>query len=84
MAMAATDERIDFLINANQKELLELAAEINHLPLSSYVLLSSLKQAQLDLEKNEVILLSNSDRDRIMAALDNPPTPNAALQGLFQ
>jgi len=63
MAVALKDERIDFRANSNQKILLERAAELKHVSLSSYVLTSSLKQAQIDLAENEVLVLSNRDRD---------------------
>ena len=43
MAIALKDERIDFRANSNQKTLLERAAELKHVSLSSYVLTSSLK-----------------------------------------
>ena len=84
MAVALKDERIDFRANSTQKTLLERAAELKHVSLSSYVLTSSLKQAQIDLAENEVIVLSNRDRDLVMAALENPPEPNEALKGLFR
>lgn len=84
MAVALKDERIDFRANSNQKTLLERAAELKHVSLSSYVLTSSLKQAQIDLAENEVLVLSNRDRDLVMAALENPPEPNEALKGLFR
>ena len=84
MAVAYKDERIDFRANANQKTILERAAEIKHVSLSSYVLTSSLKQAQIDLAENEMLILSNKDRDIIMKLLNNPPEPNEALKGLFQ
>ena len=77
MAVALKDERIDFRANSNQKTLLERAAELKHVSLSSYVLTSSLKQAQIDLAENEVLVLSNRDRDLVMAALENPPEPNS-------
>lgn len=84
MAVALKDERIDFRANSNQKSILERAAELKHVSLSSYVLTSSLKQAQLDIAENEVILLSERDRNLIMSALENPPEPNEALKGLFK
>lgn len=84
MAIAHKDERIDFRANINQKTILERAAEIKHVSLSSYVLTSSLKQAQIDLAENETLLLSNKDRDLIMNLLDNPPEPNEALKELFR
>ena len=84
MAVALKAERIDFRANINQKAILERAAEIKHVPLSSYILTSSLKQAQIDLAENEIVLLSNRDRDLIMSLLENPPEPNEALKGLFR
>ena len=84
MAVALKDERIDFRANSNQKSILERAAELKHVSLSSYVLTSSLKQAQLDIAENEVILLSERNRNLIMSALENPPEPNEALKGLFK
>ena len=84
MAIAHKDERIDFRANINQKTILERAAEIKHVSLSSYVLTSSLKQAQIDLAENETLLLSNKDRDFIINLLDNPPEPNEALKELFR
>lgn len=84
MAVALKAERIDFRANINQKAILERAAEIKHLSLSSYILTSSLKQAQIDLAENEITLLSNRDRDFVMSLLENPPEPNEALKGLFK
>lgn len=84
MTVAIKDVRIDLRASANQKTLLEQAAELKHVSLSSYVLASSLKQAQLDLAENETLLLSNRDRDLVMSILENPPEPNEALKGLFK
>ena len=84
MAVAIKDVRIDLRANANQKNILEQAAELKHISLSSYILASSLKQAQLDLTENETLLLSNRDRDFVMNIPENPPEPNEALKGLFK
>ncbi|MBQ0050458.1 MAG: DUF1778 domain-containing protein [Treponema sp.] len=84
MAVALKDVRIDLRANSNQKTLLERAAELKHISLSSYILSTSLNQAQLDLTKNETLMLSNKDRDLLMDLLDNPPEPNEALKGLFK
>ena len=67
-----------------QKFTLEKAAELKHISLSSYILSTSLKQAQIDLTENDTLVLSNRDRDLVMMALDNPPEPNEALKKLFQ
>ena len=77
-------KRIDIRANSSQKNILERAAELKNISLSSYVLSTSLKQAQLDIAENETITLSNNDRDLIMKLLENPPEPNMALRGLFE
>lgn len=80
MAVAFKDVRIDLRANSTQKSLLERAAELKHISLSSYILATSLNQAQLDLTENETLVLSNRDRDLVMNLLDNPPGPNKALK----
>lgn len=84
MAVAVKDSRVDFRVSDVQKSLLERAAEIKHLSLSSYILSSSIKQAELDIAENEMLILSNRDKDLIMSALENPPEPNEALRGMFK
>lgn len=84
MAVALKDVRIDLRANSTQKSLLERAAELKHISLSSYILATSLNQAQLDLTENETLVLSNRDRDLVMNLLDNSPEPNEALKELFK
>lgn len=84
MAVALKDVRIDFRTNVNQKLILEKAAKIKNVSLSSYILNSAMKQAEIDLKENEDLILSNRDRDLIMNLLENPPEPNEALKGLFK
>lgn len=84
MAVAVKDSRVDFRVSDVQKSLLEKAAEIKHLSLSSYILSSSIKQAEQDIAENEMLILSNRDRDLVMSALENPPEPNEALKGMFK
>ena len=84
MAVAVKDSRVDFRVSDVQKTLLERAAEIKHLSLSSYILSSSIKQAEQDIADNEMLILSNRDRDLVMSALENPPEPNEALKGMFK
>ena len=84
MAVAVKDSRVDFRVSDVQKSLLERAAEIKHLSLSSYILSSSIKQAEQDIAENEMLILSNRDRDLVMSALENPSEPNEALRGMFK
>ena len=84
MAISLKDVRIDLRANSDQKSILEKAAELKHISLSSYILATSLNQAQLDLTANETLVLSNRDRNLVMDLLDNPPEPNDTLKGLFK
>ena len=84
MAISLKDVRIDLRANSEQKSILERAAELKHISLSSYILATSLNQAQLDLTANETLVLSNRDRNLVMDLLDNPPEPNDTLKGLFK
>lgn len=81
---ALKNERIDLRTNDEEKKLLERAAELKHLSLSSYIITTSLKQAKIDLDEEEVLLLANQDRNLILAALENPPEPTEALKRLFR
>ena len=42
------------------------------------------KQAEQDIAENEMLILSNRDRDLVMSALDNLPEPNEALKRMFK
>ena len=84
MAVAYKDSRINLRTSLDDKSLLERAASLRHLSLSSYIIATSIRQAQLDLAVQETLLVSNSERDMIMKALENPPKPNAALRKLFK
>lgn len=84
MAVAYKDSRINLRTSLDDKSLLERAASLRHLSLSTYIIATSIRQAQLDLAEQETLLVSNSERDMIMKALENPPKPNAALRKLFK
>lgn len=84
MAVAIKEKRIEFRVPDEAKKTIEDAAKLANISLSSYILTVVLKQAKLDLEQNEVIVLNNKERDVLMKALANPPEPNDALRGLFK
>ena len=81
---AYKDGRINLRTSLDDKSLLEKAASLRHLTLSSYIIATSLRQAQIDLAEQETLLVSNRERDIIMDALENPPAPNSALKKLFK
>ena len=84
MAVTIKEKRIEFRVPDEAKKTIEDAAKLSNISLSSYILSVVLKQAKLDLEQNEVIVLNNKERDALMKALANPPEPNDALRGLFK
>ena len=84
MAVALKEKRIDLRVPLETKKTIEEAAKLANLSVSSYILTITLKQAKLDLEQNEIITLSNLERDRLLSALDKPAEPNEALKGLFK
>ena len=84
MAITQKTERIDLRISNEAKELLDAAAELNNISLSSYIISVCVKQARIDLKEHETLILSNADRDLILEALDAPIEPNEALKDLFK
>ena len=84
MAAIAKNNRINIRVSDDDKEMLELAAQYSKQSLSSYIVDIVLKQAELDIKKNETITLNNEQRDLFLKILDNPPLPNEALKCLFK
>ena len=84
MAAIAKNNRINIRVSDTDKEMLELAARYSKQSLSSYIVDIVLKQAELDIRKNETICLNNTQRDVLLKLLDNPPLPNDALKALFK
>lgn len=84
MAVTVKEKRIEFRVPDEAKKTIEEAARLSNISVSSYILSVVLKQARLDLEQNEIVSLSNLERDRLMEAFANLPAPNGALKGLFR
>ena len=84
MAVSVKEKRIEFRVPEEAKLTLEEAARLANVSLSSYILTVCLKQAKLDLEQNETIILQDKDRDTLMKALSEPIAPNEALKNLFK
>jgi len=84
MAVAIKEKRIEFRVPDEAKKTIEDAARLSNISLSSYILSVVLKQAKIDLEQNETIVLNNAERDSLMKALEYPPKPNEALKDLFR
>ena len=84
MAIALKEKRIEVRVPNETKQILESAAELANVSLASYIITVCLKQAKLDLERNETIVLKDQERDALMLALSKPAIPNKALKELFK
>lgn len=84
MAAIVKNNRINIRLSNDDKSILELAAQLNKQSLSAYIYDIAMKQAELDIKKNEKIVLADRERDILLNALDNPPLPNKALRDLFK
>ena len=84
MGVTLKEKRIELRVPQEAKETIEEAAKLSNISVSSYILNITLKQAKLDLEQNEMISISNKQRDQLLKALDEPALPNEALKGLFK
>ena len=84
MAVSIKNNRIDLRVDDANKETLERAARIRNLSLTAYITSVCLNQARLDIQENETLLLSGSDRDLVYRLLEKAPEPNEALKGLFE
>lgn len=77
-------ERIDFRVNPSTKDILVRAAALRGSNLTAFVLESAQERAVELIEQYERLRLTNRDRDRLLAALAEPPRPVAALRKLFE
>jgi uncharacterized protein (DUF1778 family) len=78
-ASSSKEKRIDLRVSQEQKELLERAADLRGMSLSTYVLSHCLPAAQAELEVHQKLVLSDRDRDLFLELLANPPKPEKAL-----
>ena len=76
--------RIDLRVDDENKNLLEKAAQLNGLSLSSYITSICIRQAKLDIKQNESLYLSQEDMNLVYELLENAPEPNKALKELFR
>jgi uncharacterized protein (DUF1778 family) len=76
----AKQDRIELRVNQRQKALIEEAASLSGMSLSSYMLAKALKSARQEIQEAEIIRLSDRDRDLFLKGLDTAPKPSAKLK----
>src|SRR5690242_4944735 len=86
MAIARTKKRsiraarLDIRLNAKAKEKIERAAVVSHQSLTDFVITSLLRASEEALERQQIVLLTDRDRDQFLAALEADVHPNRALR----
>ncbi len=73
-------DRIELRVSHAQKVIIEKAAQMKGLSLSSYMLNQALQSAKLVLEESEIFKLSSRDRDLFLKSIKKPPAPNKRLK----
>ncbi|HLG20233.1 MAG TPA: DUF1778 domain-containing protein [Bdellovibrionota bacterium] len=87
MSRSAThrnEDRIDIRTRPEVKKTLQKAADLLGSDLSKFILASSVERARKILAEQEIIRLSNRDRDLFLKTLEAPPAPSPALQKTFE
>jgi uncharacterized protein (DUF1778 family) len=74
------ERRIDLRIQPEAKEIIQKAADLMGMSVSSFLVFTGLKAARAELAGQNETKLSDRDRDLFLRALDSPPAPNAALK----
>jgi len=80
MTRIARSSRLDVRLRKEQKLLIEQAAMLLGQTVSAFTTAVALREAEQVIEKFGNLRLSDRDRDIFLAALDNPPEPNAKLR----
>jgi len=72
--------RLDIRLNIEAKEKIEQAAVVSHQSVTDFVVTSLLRASEEALQRQQVILLTNRDRDLFLAALEEDASPNRHLR----
>lgn len=77
-------DRINLRTTHETKTIIEQAAELMGTSLSAFMLSHAYEAARRVINEQQLLVLSNRDRDAFVAALENPPKPNQALRDLLK
>ena len=82
MANLAT-ERINVRSTIDAKNVIEQAADLLGLSISSFMIQSSFERAKELLKSNHELKVNNADRDMLMNMLENPRPANDEMKNLM-
>jgi uncharacterized protein (DUF1778 family) len=71
-------------MDPDRKDLIEQAAGLLGQTISAFTVSTLVREARDVVERFGTVSLSDHDRDTFLAALDNPPKPNARLKRAFK
>jgi uncharacterized protein (DUF1778 family) len=74
-----TQQRINFRVDSSKKQTIERAAAIKGLSLTDFAVTTLVREADHILRQQEVLTLSDRDRDAFLHALQRPPKPSGRL-----
>ena len=80
MATVSHNARLDVRMAPRQKDLIEQAAQLSAQSVSGFVVSVLVEEARKIVDGHAAGRLSDRDRDRFLALLDNPPPPAPALR----
>lgn len=81
MSKLARAERIDLRISSELKRLIEQAAALSGVSVSSFITETAVRRSREVIQEAQTIILSNRDRDIFLAMLeDEAGQPNAAMR----
>lgn len=80
MQTNSKNENINFRVSSDAKELIEKAIVASGQSLTDFATRSLIGSATEVLEREYMTILSNKDRDRLLAILDADDEPNDALR----
>jgi len=72
--------RLEIRLNPKAKEKIEQAAVVSHQTVTDFGVTSRMRASEEALERQQIIRLTNRDRDLFLAALEADVRPNRALR----
>jgi uncharacterized protein (DUF1778 family) len=80
MASTPRNARLGVRLPKDSKRLVEQAAGLLGVSVSSFTVSTIVREAEAVVERFEILPLSRRDRERFLAALENPPGPHEKLR----
>lgn len=74
------EQRVDLRIQPDAKEVIQQAADLLGMSLSTFLVSTGLKAARSEIAELNELRLSDRDRDLFLKTLDSPPAPTSALR----